>query len=120
MARHLVFADRGAEDIELYPTVQVTDRRGNITLVPSTTPVVCKCSVSLGRGQVGDVAGNVDKRVVRVIVRNLPDGISSWSRVHFRDADWDMEEPPVESGFSRLTKHWELTLRSRNAVSADE
>lgn len=117
MARHSVFADRGAEEIELWPTVQVTDRRGNTTLGPAPSPIVRKCSVSLDRSQIADANGNVEAKVLRVVVRNLPDTVTSWSRVRFRGVDWDMQEPPLESGFSPLTKHWELTLRSRNMVS---
>ena len=120
MGRNSVFADRGSETIELYPTVLVTDRRGNVSPVPSQAPIVRKCSVSLERSQIAETTGNVVTKLVRITVRSLPDDITSWSRVRFRDADWDMHEPPAETGFSPLTKHWELTLRSRNMVSNSE
>lgn len=117
MARHSVFADRGGEVIELYPVVEVVDRRGNTRPQPSTTPIVRRASVSIQRGDISETA-DVAVELLRVVVRDLPASVNSWARVHLRGQDWDFDKPPAQSGWSKATKHWEMTLRSRNGVGS--
>lgn len=61
-----------------------------------------------------EVVGQQQINVVRMIVdADLPD-VGLWSRVHWRDAWWDVVTPPAyRHGTGRHVRHWSIDLRER-------
>ena len=117
--------DRGAELIYVYPEELVYSDRGDLRKVPAEEPVALRVTSSKDRSQVADLPGQVDIHIVRLTTRSLPPPLrderaegglgSTWIRVVYQGAEYDLNEPPRYSpGASRASQHWEITIRSRN------
>jgi hypothetical protein len=114
--------DRGRELIYVWPVVAVTNSRGDVKRVPADTPEALRCTTSEDRSQIADLPGQVDVHILRVTTRKLPlddEGMpSTWVRVMYRGAEYDLAEPPRFSpGPSKALDHWEFKLRSRANLS---
>lgn len=117
--------DRGAELVYVYPEMQVYSDRGDLRKVPAEEPTAIRVTSSKDRSQVADLPGQVDIHIVRLVTRTLPASLrdedsdgglgSTWIRVVYQGAEYDLNEPPRYSpGASRASRHWEITIRSRN------
>lgn len=101
--------------MEIYPTVTMEDSRGNKHKRHGDVPVKIRVSASEDRGSDAELAGQVAVKVYRILTRSVPGEFDSYSRIFFRGEEWDIAAPPiVTEGPSRLTRHVEFNIRSRN------
>ena len=105
--------DRGSEFVWIYPEVLHTDARGNRVRIPSDTPVKVRVSTSEDRSSDAELPGQVQVKAIRCIARSAP--VTTWARVDYDGESWDLAGPPrFSKGTSRVMRHVEFTLRSRN------
>lgn len=108
--------DRGNEIVKIYPSVLHLDRDGNEILVAGNESYTRNATVAEDRQADAELAGQVDNKVVRLIIRDAP-GIDSFAEIWFRGEQWDLGGPPhFSNGVSRAVKHVEISLRSRNEM----
>lgn len=98
----------------VFRQVMTQDSRGNLVKqVDMATPIEVRAAFIPGRSSRAEVAGQVAIDVVTMIVKaNLPD-VGAWSRVRWRDTDWDVMAPPEYHHGTRHSRHWSLDLRAR-------
>lgn len=117
--------DRGRELIYVYAEERVYSDRGDLRKVPSDDPIPVRVTSSKDRSQIADLPGQVDVHIVRLQTRKLPTALhdgdneggpgSTWMRVVYQGAEYDLNEPPRFSpGPSKASSHWEIQIRSRN------
>lgn len=119
MSRNSVFLDRGEEIALFYPSERVEDRRGNLIRQVTEDPFPVRVNEIRDRSSIPELPGQVDATIFKVVTRSLPPTTSSWDRIVWRDAEWDMAVPPIPIGFSKANRHWHLILRSRNRKVGD-
>lgn len=108
--------DQGLEDMWVYPEILHEDKRGNKIKLPSETPIQFRVTTSIDQGSDAELAGQVSVEVLRCITRSAP--VGSWSRIVYQDKEWDLAYPPRQTpGLTRLTRHTEFGIRSRNATA---
>lgn len=89
---------------------------GNIVKVPLGEPKKYRCTVAEDRQMDAELAGQITNKVLRVVVRDVPE-LDSWAEVRFRGEVWDLASPPhFSNGVSRAVKHVEFMLRSRSNI----
>lgn len=109
-------ADRGSEELVLYPEKTITNIDGATMQVPDMdNPVTLQVNASTGRQSDSELIGQVSVKVLTIITRDAP--VGSWVMVKFRGEMWDVAAPPTISGFTPATRHYEFQIRSRNKVA---
>lgn len=99
--------------MEIYGEELYTDSRGNTKLLPTKDPVSFRVTASEDRGSDAELPGQISSEVLRIIARDAPAG--SWSRIYFRNEDWDIAAPPIFSrGLTSAGNHVQFSIRSRN------
>lgn len=106
--------DQGLEDMWIYPETIHEDKRGNRLKLPSETPVKIRVTTSIDQGSDAELAGQVSVEVLKCIARKAP--VGSWARIVYQNKEWDLAYPPRQTpGVTRLTRHTEFGIRSRNS-----
>ncbi len=107
--------DKGRSLMLIYPEVEVLNARGDRVRIPSETPVEVWVTTSAQRQGDGELAGQVSTKSMRCITRSAP--VGSWARIVFLGEEWDLATPPrFTPGLSRMTRHVEFIIRSRNRL----
>lgn len=98
----------------LYPTVKTRDARGDITYRAARDgAVTVRVAAIPDRSSRAEVPGQQAIDVNRLILpADLP-GVDLWSRVHWRDAWWDIIGPFALHVGTRQVRHWSVLVRKR-------
>lgn len=116
--RTSVLLDRGQGELEIYPEVLVTNRRGDPIKVPSETPVKVRVSMARDRNAAAELPGQVDVKIIKCMARTAP--VGTWARIVYNGEEWDLAAPPHYGvGVSKQTRSVSFTIRSRNDAPAD-
>jgi len=99
-----------------YPTKESTDARGNVTRAPDLTkPIHMRGAFVPVRSSKAEVPGaQIEVALYTLILDPDVEEVDSWSRIKWRDQEWDIASPPLyRHGPSRHVRHWSIDLRKR-------
>jgi hypothetical protein len=100
--------------IKIFPTVELTDNRGNKTKMPDLdNPIETVAAWIPQRSARAEVIGQVEINVVKIIVKHDLPNVDLWSYVEALGSTWDVVTPPSYHHGSRHTRHWSIDLRER-------
>lgn len=112
-----VLLDRGRAVLDIYPEVDVVNKRGDHMKVPSDTPVKVRVSMARDRNQAAELPGQVDVKIIKCMAREAP--VGTWARIVYLDEEWDLAAPPHRGiGVSKASTSVSFTIRSRNNAPA--
>jgi len=88
----------------IYPTHTVTDHRGNdVKVANMDDPIPVKATFS----------PQSKANVYHMLIDVLPDGVDAYSRVEWREGQWDIMSRPAPSAGPRQTRHWTIEIQKR-------
>ena len=88
----------------IYPTITTTDHRGNDVKSPDMdAPIPVKATFS----------PQSKPNVYHMLIDTLPAGVDAYSRVEWREDQWDIMSRPAPSGGPRQTRHHTLEIHKR-------
>lgn len=99
----------------VYRSKTVIDRRGDRvrTVDMDSRPYEVTGVFAPQRSSRAEVPGQQQINVYHVVLdAELPD-VDLFSRVHWRDAWWDVVTPPGYHHGTRATRHWSMDIRQR-------
>lgn len=105
---------RHAQRARVYQTREIRDTRNNTQIVVDMDHWLDVTAAFIPqRASRGEVPGQIETNVVRMILdHDLPE-VNLWSRVWWRGAWWDVEAPPVYHHGTRHVRHWSMDIRRR-------
>lgn len=106
---------RRGELIRIYPTVTVTDRRGDTQEQPGEDYYEVRAWIVPDRSSRAEVPGQQEIDVYRVGIdpHTRLENVNLWSRVVWDGDDWDLVSPPAHRRGSRHVRHQTIVIRRR-------
>ncbi len=88
----------------IYPTVTAPDHRGNEVKSPDMdAPIPVKATFS----------PQSKANTYHMLIDILPEGVDAYSRVEWREDQWDIMSPPAPHNGTRQTRYWTLEIQKR-------
>lgn len=105
---------RNAQPARVFQTKEIRDTRGNTQVVVDLQNWIDVTAAFIPqRSSRGEVPGQIETNVVRMILEHDLPGVNLWSRVLWRGQWWDVEAPPVYHHGTRHVRHWSMDIRQR-------
>jgi hypothetical protein len=96
---------RNRQSAVIYPTVTVTDSRGNDVKVANMDDDPIPVSATF--------SPQAKPNVYDMLIDTLPAGVDAYSRVEWRGDQWDIMSPLAYYNGTRQTRHWTLEIHKR-------